>query len=77
MAIDHAAGLFIVAAAQANDLLRQVPSTGAFAQDPYPVYAPAQLHAPAHHTPCTSHPAKAEVDAEGADPFVAPTEARA
>jgi len=71
MAIDHAAGLFIVAAAQANDLLRQVPSTGAFAQDPYPVYAPA------HHTPCTSHPAKAEADAEGADHFVAPTEARA
>ena len=80
MAIDHAAGLFtvdIVAAAQANDRLRRVPTTGAFAQDPFPVYAPAPLYAPAPHPPRTSHLAKAEADADETDHFVAPTEPRA
>ena len=80
MAIDHAAGLFtldIVAAAQANDRMRVAATTGAFAQDPFPVYAPAPLHAPAQHPPRTSHLAKAEADADETDHFVAPTESRA
>ena len=80
MAIDHAAGLFtvdIVAAAQANDSLRMVPATGAFAQDPFPASAPAPLYAPAPHAPRTSHRATAEVDADETDHFIAPTESRA
>ena len=73
MAIDHAAGAFtidIVAAAQANDRLRRVPSTGAFAQDPSTVYAPAQL------APGTDPVARAHADADETDHFVAPTESR-
>jgi hypothetical protein len=74
MAIDHAAGRFtvdIVAAAQANDRLRGVPSTGAFAQDPCAVYAPAR------HAPGTNDLAWADADADETDRFVAPTEPRA
>lgn len=74
MAINRAAGLFtvdIVAAARANDRLRRVPTTGAFAQDPFPVYAPAP------NPPWLSHLAKATADADETDHIVAPAEPRA
>ena len=74
MAINHAAGLFtvdIVAAAQANELLRREPATGVFAQDLFMVYAPAP------HGPRTSHLPMVEADADETDHFVAPTEPRA
>ena len=74
MAIDHAAGQFtvhIVAASQANDRLRRMPATGAFAQDLFTVYAPAQ------DVPRTSHLPMAEANPDQTDHFVAPTEPRA
>ena len=74
MAIDHAAGLFtvdIVVAAQANDLLRRVPSAGAFPEDLCAVYAPAQ------HAPGARHMVKADAAADETDHLVAPTDPRA